>query len=351
MNPTVIRFNPKDPDLRTIRDLAQFARVGRMIAFPTETVYGVGVPASKKEGIEKLYKIKGRETGKPFAYHIGDWEQLAYLNIVRTPAFRYLSKKFWPGPVTLVVQSETGEKIGIRFPRSLPACTLIVSSGEPFVATSANRSGEPSPKTAEEVIQALDGKVDFVIDAGACEIGIDSTVVDVTVRPPEILREGAEIDAVQAAIEDIRSGKVPRKKILLVCTGNSCRSPMAAGLIRQELKHRKLEREIEISTSGILARDGGSAAAEAIFVMKNREIDISEHKTRACRREEVLDSDLILAMSQDHYDFLAGLVPNVQKKIKILDVKDPIGLGMEAYEKAVKELEEKIKEEWDEIVK
>lgn len=350
MKPTVIRFNPKDPDLKAIREVAQYARVGQIIAFPTETVYGIGVPASKEQALEKLYQIKGRDRAKPMAYHIGDWEQLAFLNIRRNPSFRHLSKRFWPGPLTLVVETERGEKIGIRYPKSLPACTLIVSSGEPFIATSANRSGEPSPKTAGEAIQALGEGIDYVIDAGPCDVGMDSTVVDVTVKPPEILREGAELEATRQAIEEIRSGKVPRKRILIVCTGNSCRSPMAAGILTDELKRKRLEKEIEIATCGILARDGGTATTEAVLVMKNREINIEGHRTRSCRREDVLDADLILAMSQEHYDFLAGLVPQVKDKIKVLEVKDPIGQGIPVYEEVVGTIEKKIKELWDEIV-
>lgn len=349
VKPTVIRFNPKDPDLKAIRDIAQYSRVGKLVVFPTETVYGIGVPASKELALEKLYHIKKRDRTKPMAYHIGDWEQLTFLNVKRNPVFRYLSKKFWPGPLTLVVEAEDGQKIGIRFPRSLPACTLITSAGEPFIATSANRSGDPSPKTAEEAIQALGGEIDFVIDAGPCDVGMDSTVVDVTVNPPLLLREGAELAAVREALSDIQEGRVPRKRIVIVCTGNSCRSPMAAGILRDELRRKRLDREIEVTTCGILARDGNPATPEAIYVMKNREINIESHRSRSCRREDILDADMILAMSHEHYDFLVGLVPQVREKIKVFEIKDPIGQGIPVYEEVFKTIEEGLKKIWAEI--
>lgn len=350
-SPTIIRFDPSDPNLKAIRDVAQFARAGKIVAFPTETVYGIGAAASKREAVEKLYSIKGRDPAKPFAYHIGDWGQLIQLRVVRDAVFRYLAKKFWPGPVTLVVKTEGGERIGVRYPRSIPACTLITATGEPFFATSANRSGETSPTTVGEVLKTLGGEIDFVIDAGPCTFGQDSTVLDVTEKPVKVLREGAEYNAVCEAIQEIESGRVPRKTILLVCTGNSCRTPMAAGIVKRDLRRRHLENEIEITTCGVLARDGSTATAEAVYVMKNREIDITGHRAAACRRDAVEDSDLILAMSKDHYDFLIGLVPHVASKIRVLNIPDPIGMGIQSYETTVDLLEKKIKEVWDEIVK
>ena len=147
MKPTVIRFNPKDPDLKAIREVAQLARGGKIVAFPTETVYGIGVPASKGEALERLYQIKGRDRAKPMAYHIGDWDQLAFLNIKRNPAFRYLSKRFWPGPLTLVVETEKGEKILEQSAHSHdPGIKTLADTAIDFVNRFVKKSPGPAGK-------------------------------------------------------------------------------------------------------------------------------------------------------------------------------------------------------------
>jgi tRNA threonylcarbamoyl adenosine modification protein (Sua5/YciO/YrdC/YwlC family) len=346
----LIKIDSRDPDLARIRDIARASREGKLVAFPTETVYGVGGPMSASALREKLIQLKGRDENKPFSYHIGEWEMLDSLEISRTPVFRFLTRLFWPGPVTLIVLNKEGKKIGLRFPSHRLSRALINAAGEPFIATSANKSGEISPRTADEVMNQLGGRIDYILDGGPTELKEDSTVVDLTADPPVILRRGAKVEAVEKTLEKISTGKFPRKRVLVVCTGNSCRSPMALGWLLSELKRKGLAEEIDVISSGIGARNGASATSEAVFVMKNREIDISEHRSRPCTREDVVDSDLILAMAEEHKQFITNLVPAAKDKILVLDVPDPVGQGMLQYEESVTLIEKKLKENWKEIV-
>ena len=344
-----IKFDTRDPDLGRLREVARGCREGKIAAFPTETTYGIGGSMSVPGISQTLAEIKRREPGKPFSFHIGEMEMLGLLGIERTPVFRYLSRLFWPGPLTLLVKNQQGETVGLRFPRNRLATALINASGEPFIATSANISGRPSVFTADEVMQQLGGLIDYVIDGGRTEYANDSTIVDLSGPSPSLVRAGAEAEPIERVIEKIKLGKFPRRRILLVCTGNSCRSPMAAGWLTSELRRKGLADEIEVSSCGIGARAGAPATAEAVLVMKNREVDISSHRSRPCTRDDVLNADLIYAMSQEHYHFLIGMVPEAREKIKVLDIPDPIGMGMMIYEQVIAGIEKKLKAEWEKI--
>jgi tRNA threonylcarbamoyl adenosine modification protein (Sua5/YciO/YrdC/YwlC family) len=295
----LIKFDNRDPDLSKIRDVARASREGKIVAFPTETVYGIGGPMSLSAIPEQLRQIKSRDENKPFSYHIGGWEMVDFLRIQRTPEFRYMSRLFWPGPVTLLVLNKEGQKIGIRYPRNRLAAALINAAGEPFIGTSANRSGEASPRTADDVMTQLSGQIDYLMDGGKTELGQDSTIVDLSGDKPVVVRAGAEQEAVNRALDRIESGKFPRKKVLFVCTGNSCRSPMAAGWLMSELRRKGLQDQIDVGSCGIGARTGASATTEAILIMKNRETDIAGHRSKPCTREDILDADLVYAMSQE----------------------------------------------------
>jgi protein-tyrosine phosphatase len=117
-----------------------------------------------------------------------------------------------------------------------------------------------------------------------------------------------------------------------------------------ELRRKGLEEQIEVFSCGITAKEGAPPTSEALFVMKNREIDISEHRSHGCTREDVREADLILAMSQEHADFVLSLDPTAKVRLVVLNVPDPIGMGMMAYEEVIRVMETKLKENWSKIV-
>ncbi len=177
----------------------EIVRNGGLVAFPTETVYGLGADAFNAEAVENIYTVKGRPADNPSIVHIWSRDQLPAITTEITPVMKKVMDAFWPGPVTMICQRTfevpyvtTGglETVGIRMPSNPAAQAFLKAAGCPVAAPSANLSGKPSPTTAEHVRDDFDGRIDAIIDGGPCEFGIESTVIDLTGDVPMILRPG-----------------------------------------------------------------------------------------------------------------------------------------------------------------
>lgn len=209
----MLRIDPQRPEEEKVREALRILSEGGVIAFPTETFYGLGADARNEAALEKIYRIKGRDFKNPLPVIVAAESGLSGLAEDIPPAARMLMKTFWPGPLTLVFRAsssvlprltaDTG-KIGIRV-SSHPLAVLLASGlAGPLTATSANPSGAPECSSAEEVIRALGDLPDAVIDGGPTRGGSGSTIVDITVSPPRLLREGVIPDSL---IRSVLEGK------------------------------------------------------------------------------------------------------------------------------------------------
>lgn len=188
------------PTQETIIQAAQLLRQGELVAFPTETVYGLGACIFNHAAIKKIYDVKGRPQDNPLIAHISNLNQINSIAKDLPDSFHILAHALFPGPLTLVVPktervpdivSGGTQTVAIRMPNHEVALALITATGEPLVAPSANLSGKPSPTTATDVLEDMNGKIAALIDGGTSTIGIESTVLDLTSEVPTILRPGA----------------------------------------------------------------------------------------------------------------------------------------------------------------
>jgi L-threonylcarbamoyladenylate synthase len=209
MQTEVIVSSNVQPDSALLQKAGDILRQGGLVAFPTETVYGLGANALNADAVRRIFEAKGRPANNPVIVHIAEREMVSQVVASWSDMAQRLASCFWPGPLTLVlprnrllppIVTAGGPTVAIRMPNHPVAIGLIRAAGVPVAAPSANRSGEISPTQAEHVLRSLGGQIDLILDAGPTQVGLESTVLDLSQTPPRLLRPGhvsrIEIEAV-----------------------------------------------------------------------------------------------------------------------------------------------------------
>jgi L-threonylcarbamoyladenylate synthase len=373
MNTRVINLDANKPNLKDIKEAAKAIDNGGLVAFPTETVYGIACRVAA-EPLTKLDALKERTAEKHYTLHIGPKLDVYKYVPTISPIGRQLVKKGWPGPLTIVFELSNPDlaeqrsildytvinilykdnTIGIRCPDNVIASLLLSHTEYPVVAPSANLAGQLPATDGAGALAKLDGRVDLILDGGPCKYGFASTVVKIDASGANILRQGIydqrDIDAMSAF------------NILFVCTGNTCRSPMATGLCRKYLAQKlgckvdQLEKiGYKISSAGTMGMSGWPASPEAVDVCKAKEVDISGHRSSALSVMRIRQSDVIYVMCRHHRDYVLELCPKVSDKCFLLaynaEIPDPIGGSEKDYYYSAELIEKAIEKRISELIK
>lgn len=350
-----------DRDVMTSR-AAKVLEDGGLVAFPTETVYGLGARADLPESVARLRRAKDREDGKPFTLHVASVADALQYTDDLSPLARRLMRKAWPGPLTLVVDvrepastpalrelpPETVDAlyldstIGLRCPHDDWATGLLGKVPGPVVAASANRAGTAPPRSGEEARKALEGvDVDLLVSGDSTRYAGASTIVRVRGYELEFLRTGV-LD--QRIVE-----KLATLHLLFVCTGNTCRSPMAEGLAKHRLAQSVGCRVDQLPAHRILVHSAGTAGGfggvseGSVKAMKKRGIDIAKHRSSQLTQEEINRADKIFVMTESHRQAVLSMAPDAEKRTSLIlqdeDVPDPVGGPDQEYEQCAIQIE------------
>jgi len=360
---TTISHDDHDLARQTTTDAGRILAAGGLVVFPTETVYGVGASVASDKGYAALRELKSRPGHQPFAVHMpSPIAAERYIDTSSSVVTRLLRKVF-PGPVTVVVDvSEETQRdrlariglpfemrdriyhqgtVGLRCPDHPLAQSILASIDAPIVASSANQRGEPPPMNAQQAAQSIGERVDLVVDGGTTRYAKPSTVVRIRAAA-----NGSPIIAVEreGVFDERYIRKMMRWTMLLVCSGNTCRSPMAEAIARKLVADERglsvddLETAgIRIISAGVFASGGSPASEEAVAATGKMGIDLSSHRSKPLTRDLIHEADVIYCMTSGHRDAVLELVPSAGDKTDLLDptgdIEDPFGSNATVYQR------------------
>jgi protein-tyrosine phosphatase len=372
MQTKVVKLDPDRPSIVEIKEAAEVVDAGGLVAFPTETVYGIACRVDSRS-LTRLSELKGREPGKRYTLHISEKSDVH--KYVPTLGIRVqkLIERAWPGPLTVVFELDAkdvegqrnnlerevfenlyeDDSIGIRCPDNAVASMLLGEVRNAVVAPSANVTGRPPAVNAEEVLAQFSSRIELLLDAGPCKYKKNSTVVKMGKKGVEILRQGVYSQAELDGMSQVR--------FLFVCTGNTCRSPMAEGIFRKYLAEKlgypvdQVEKiGYKVCSAGVMDMAGHPASTEAVAACAAKGIDIKAHRSRKLSGQLVEESDFIFAMCRTHLERVVALSGEAAGKCALLagneEIGDPIGQPQQIYNDCADLIEEAVKIRIDEFV-
>lgn len=307
-------FNTEENE---INEAGKIIRNGGLVAFPTETVYGLGASAFDADAAKKIYAAKGRPSDNPLIVHICDKAQIADIAAEIPDAAQIVIDKFMPGPVTIILKKKSVvpddvtaglDTVAIRFPAHETAQRLIAAAGVPIAAPSANLSGKPSPTKAKHVIKDMTGRIDAIIDGGDCNVGVESTIVDFTGERPVILRpggvtyddlkaQGIDVEIDKNILQSIAPDEVPK------CPGmkykhyapNAEVTVVEGEMTAVQQKIKELLNETKGKIAGVLTMYGADYDNAVILSAGNTNKEYAKNLFSALREFDELGVEIVFA--------------------------------------------------------